>query len=236
MPQRMGKALNKALGKDILPSAGIKKRRGLRSPLVNERRRNIYTFLCKHPGSYQGDISSGLGMDMHTLRWHLDKLRQGQYIFQVRSGGRCAFCPVGLLDPDELPILLLLNRSRTRAMFMEILRSPGSTQKELGARLNTAHQTTGKHAKELQVQGLLEVVEDGRFRRYYPTALLATLSEGRSARTRSFKERLLNKLKEEGLSPEVVRMTDLELILKLKMDREVHTLIVSTDPFSEVRI
>src|SRR3989304_1282690 len=74
----------------------------------------------------------------------------------------------------------------------------GSRPPELRARGGRARQSASRLAAELADAGLVSIVEDGRFRRVYPTDVLARKRDANRARVDAFVGHLLRGLPSHG--------------------------------------
>jgi predicted transcriptional regulator len=152
-----------------------------------------------------------------------------------RSESRSAvYWPRGFLDNEDLEIMAAFGENKTRLTFLYILENPGSTQTEIGVGLETSHQSIGRVTERLDRLGLINKVDDGRFRRYYPSDLLATKRDGFGVRAKRFRDTFLAKLESEGLKPKVIRSSETEIMIQLTRGKEKALLKLSCDPFSTI--
>jgi len=74
-------------------------------------------------------------------------------------------------------------------------------------------------------------VEDGRFRRHYPTDLLAHKRAANGPRAKSFAEAFMARLSDEGLSPEPLRSEDSMIVVRFGSTAKRVVLDVPLDPY-----
>jgi predicted transcriptional regulator len=230
----IGKAFKKAVGTEMKEPEVAARRSESESLLLNSSRQEIFKFLCASPCAFLTRISEQCDLAVHTAKWHLNKMVEGGYLMRQKTGKRSVFYPAGFIDPGDVPLFELLNVEKARSIFNAILSSKGISQKELGKALNLNHQAVIWYTGRLCELDLLSAIEDGRYKRYFPTDTLAGKREGGVKRMRSFKDGLMKRLKAEGVSPEVMRSTEKELVLSLKKGSEKVVMILPVDPYATV--
>ncbi|MCK5547956.1 MAG: hypothetical protein KAI64_03010 [Thermoplasmata archaeon] len=227
---KVGKALEKAMTAPP-PEPGTLKPT---AQLMNPIRRDIFQHLCLYPCDNVSGISKAVGRSIHAVEWHLKKLIDEKYISVKRESNRTVYYPVGFLETRDIVMMENLNNRRIKELFLCIMRKPGGTQSEIGAELKTSHQSVGRTSEKLKALKLINTVDDGRFRRYYPSKLLKSRREGSRNMVKKFKKHILAKLESEGLNPAVMRSTDIEIIIRLVHGRGKAVLRLSCDPFATV--
>jgi len=227
---KVGKALEKVITTKPSEPKTTKPMAQLMSPI----RREIFQHLCTHPCSNVSKISRAVNRSIHTVEWHLKKLIEDKYISARKDLRNTVYYPLGLLGPGDLAVLEALNIQRIRDVFIQILSNPGVTQEEISVVLEISHQSVSRITEKLKGLKLITSVDDGRFRRYYPSNLLELKREGNHKRVKGFKKAVVDKLESEGLNPTVIRSTDIELMVRLIRGKEKAFLKLSCDPFSTV--
>jgi hypothetical protein len=112
------------------------------------------------------------------------------------------FHPAGLgLDDAELATLAALARPPASDLFRLAMETPGLTAVELAERVGRAG--ARRATRTLVAANVLVAVADGRYRRYYAGAAAAALEKNAGRRLRDFRRKLLRRLEEDQLAPEV---------------------------------
>lgn len=223
----MARGLGRAL-EAVLTQEGPGEDLDIEGPsLANARRRQLFRYLCLRPCARVGEIARSLGISHATARWHERDLLENGYI---EVDGTHAF-PRGLIDPEDSGLFALLSTPGRSAVLMAVFLEPGISLLDLAARVELTRQSTSKVASELSDLGLVSLVEDGRFRRHYPTDLLARKREANRPRSRAFTESLLRRLGEENLSPEVLRFETDRFFVRFGSGSQRVVLDVPVDPY-----
>jgi len=196
--------------------------------LANGRRRQVFRYLCLRPCARVGDVGRDLLMSQATVRWHAWDLVEKDYL-QVE--GNRVF-PAGLIVPEDAALFASLASKGRAAILAAAHESPGISFQELAERVRMTRQSVSKIAAELSEFGLMNLVEDGRYRRVYPTDLLVRRREANQARADAFGESLVRRLADEGLSPELIRRDETTLILRLGARARRVLLEVPLDPYT----
>ena len=196
--------------------------------LANARRRQIFRYLCLRPCARVGEIARNLGMSHATVRWHEGDLLENEYL---ELEGSSAF-PRGLIDPADAPLFALLATPGRSAVLMACFTDPGVPLLELAAAVGLTRQSVSKITSELSDRGLVTLVEDGRFRRHYPTDLLARKREANRPRAKAFADTFVRRLDEEGLSPEMLRADEGTVLVRFGTASKRIVLDVPVDPYT----
>lgn len=178
--------------------------------LANARRRLVFRFLCLRPSARIGDISRALSLSQATVRWHERNLLENGYI-EMESDH---FFPRGLIDPGDSTLFALLASPRRNDILVSCYDNPGISLLELASRIKLTRQSASKIATELSEAGLVTLVQDGRFRRLYPTGLMEKKREANRARVDAFCEHVLRRLAEDGLAPEQLRRDESTILVR----------------------
>ena len=229
-----GKALKKDLGREADIAKDIPGARGGRALFMNEKRRELFTLLCARPCLHLSGIARVMRLSVPTVRWHLNKLMAGGFITSRTHLRKMVYFPSGLLEEEDVRILAVLNDDGSKDVYTNVLESPGLSQKDLTGLLDVRHQVVMWHAARLVEAGLISIVEDGRYRRYYPTDLLQLRETAERGRHKHFREALIGLLKTDGVDPEVVRATERSLDLMVTGGTRRRSLKVPTQPFRTV--
>ena len=195
--------------------------------LANARRRQVFRYLCLRPCARVGEIGGILGLSHATVRWHERDLLENGYL---EVEGAHAF-PRGLIEPEDAPLFALLATPGRSSVLLACFTEPGVSLLELAAAVDLTRQSASKITSELSDAGLVTLVEDGRFRRHYPTDLLARKREANRPRARAFADALVRRLGEEGLSPELLRTDDGVAVVRFGSASKRVVLDVPLDPY-----
>jgi len=227
----VGRGIGRALEKAIAHEEGGATPGARGSLLMHPQRRELFRLLCLRPCSTAGELSRQSGASPNAVRYHLERLTAAKLV--VRGAG-ATYSPRGFIDPADGAVFRALAEGSTRKIYRTVMEAPGSTQRELAESLGVSRQAVFKSTNLLETQGLLTSIEDGRFRRCYPTDLLARRREANRARAKSFADVLLKELVSEGLTPQILRRTDRGILTRIARGRTSETLDLSLDPFTTV--
>ncbi len=234
MSKGVGKALEKAISSRGEEIPGARGEQDLKFEFLNKSRQEIFQFLCIHPCSYTSMISQATGISSHAINWHLRRLVESDYIHKKAVGKKTVFYPAELIHTEDIPILEILNTKKAKAIFIAIVDSEGISQGEICEKIGLKHQAVIWYTKKLESLGLISSLEDGKYRRYYPTDLLGRKKDENSKRIKFFKNHLMKRFRKEKLSPTVLRTTDEKLVVRLTRGRSKAVLTLHTDPFITV--
>jgi predicted transcriptional regulator len=209
---------------------------GTISLLFNPTRQKILQHLCAHPCDNLTQISKKMGISLPTTKFHLDKLIASGYIVSRPIGKKQIFFIIDMIDDEIIEILAALNEEMVNKIYSQINEFPGISQKELCEILDISHQGISRYLKKLLEFNLIRELKEGRYTRYFATDLLQNLERKNKKRLRGFKKLILQTLKKEGLKPELIRSTEKELVVTIKLGKDVSTLKLYARPFTSVFI
>jgi predicted transcriptional regulator len=198
------------------------------SVLMNSKRLSIFQELCNHPCSHVRALSREIGIAPPSVLWHLDKLLGRGVVKKARSGNRSVFYPAGLLEAEDVELLAVLDRHRRGPVLRAVLDRPGITQGALARAVGANSHTINA----LVDRGALEMVRDGRNRRYYPGLMLRNRREFYERRARRFKQVVLSLLAGDGLAPETGRYERDILDVRVTVGTQVKNLRLLCNPFA----
>ncbi len=223
----MARGLGKAL-ETVLAQEGPGEDLEIEGPsLANARRRQVFRYLCVRPCARVGEISRVLKLSHASVRWHERDLVENGYL---EVDGLFLF-PRGLIALEDASLFALLATPGRSAVLLACYLEPGISLLELAARVRLTRQSTSKIASELSDLSLVTLVEDGRFRRHYPTDVLARKREANRTRAKAFSEALLRRLGEDGLSPEFLRADDGVVLVRFGTGGKQVVLDLPLDPY-----
>lgn len=195
--------------------------------LANARRRQVFRYLCLRPCARVGEISRALTLSHATVRWHERSLLEDGYL---DLDGASLF-PRGLIDPEDANLFHLLSTPGRSAVLLACFSDPGISLLELADAVRLTRQSVSKIASELSGAGVVTLVEDGRFRRHYPTDLLGRKRDSNAPRSQAFADALVRRLVEDGLSPEVLRREPSAVLLRFGTADKRVLLDLPLDPY-----
>ncbi len=224
----MSRGLGRAL-ETVLAQEGPGEDLEIEGPsLANARRRQLFRYLCLRPCARVGEIGRVLGMSHATVRWHERVLLESGYL---DLDGSHVF-PRGLIDPQDAALFGVLATPGRSAVLLACFREPGVPLLELADAVDLTRQSASKITSELSDLGLVSLVEDGRFRRHYPTEVLASKRESNLPRAKAFSEALVRRLGEEGLGPELLRADPGEVLVRFGSASKHVVLDRPLDPYA----
>ncbi len=231
MSKNVGKALESAIkDPDNIKSPG-KTSEDARI-FENNIRRNIFSLLTFHPCLGMKDISDILNVSDTTVKWHIGKLVASEYLVERKFGHKRSVWPEGQIDDEDVNVFCVLSSKKTKALFIKIIKDPGMTQKEYASDFDMTHQGLSIIVNKLIGIGLVSVMSEGTHTRYYPTRLLAELSESKYDRTKAFRDFIIEKLRSGGENPKIIKSSNDRLILEIGHKTEIHVMDIGLDPFS----
>lgn len=201
---------------------------------MNPRRREIFQYLCRYPCTRLSKIARDLELSNAATKWHLERLVEKDFIVKDEVNNDTVFYPTTMIDDSDVEIFTIMNHERATPIFRKILSDSGITQKVLLTEVQLNQRTVVRHTQELERAGLIEIIQDGKFRRYYPTHLVEKMSVNYRKRVKGFRKHLLKKLKDDGVKPKVMRATDNALHVKITAGEKKSVLELGTQPFASV--
>jgi predicted transcriptional regulator len=232
--KRIGKALETVIRRDEQIVEKVTKKKVIETVLLSTARQDIYQYLCTQPCSWLSKISADLKISAHAVKWHLKKMVEKGYVSEFKIGKKTVFYPAGFVSDDDIKLLAMLNDEKAKLIFIHITENTGCAQKDLTRALGLNTQVIMWYCNALQKLGLIATIQNGRYKRYYPTELLKTRREMNFKRIKQFRDMLLRKLDDDGLQPELTRSTEGLLIVQIGFRTKKYVLNIKLDPFSTV--
>ena len=225
----------KSLGvEDEVLARKAEKEPGAVALLFNSTRQAILKHLCAHPCDNLTQIAKRTKISLPTAKFHLDKLIENGYVVVKRNGKKQVYYLADMVDESIVEILSVLNEEMINVIYRKINEMPGISQKELCEMIDISHQGISRYIKKLILLGLIREFKTGRHVRYFVTDLLTELEKANKKRLRGFEKLILQTLKKEGLKPELVRSTEKELVVQIKLGRDISTLKLYARPFTSI--
>jgi predicted ArsR family transcriptional regulator len=234
MPRRMVDAFKKEIEGEKEPPKGAEE--VIKETLtMNPRRQEILQYVCRYPCSRLAKISKDLELSMAATKWHLERLVEKTFIIKEDIAGEFVFYPVNMIDEKDVKTLSAINDERANPILRNIMKHSGIKQKDLYENVQLNQRTVIRHATALEKVGLIESIQDGKFKRYYPTKLIDKMEGDYRKRAGRFRKHMLKMLKKDGVSPKVIRTTDRDFHVRITAGEKNSTLELNTQPFISVR-
>lgn len=135
------------------------------SLLDSSCRRDIYLLIEDQPGIHLRGIAASLGMELGTVRHHLDQLVRYRLVSKVHSGGFARYYLPGY-SPEEKQFYSLTASPSRKEIIRLLTASPGLTRSDIGNQLRISAQAAGWHLSRLAEDGIIIPARDGRSVRY----------------------------------------------------------------------
>ena len=226
----MARGIGRAMEKALASKPGEAPPEAREFLLMHPQRRELFRLLCLRPCATVGELAREAKLSPNAVRWHLGRMALAGLV--VRDSA--TYYPKGFIEPTEGTLFRALADRNARDVFRAVLEAPGSTQKELSDALGVSRQSVFKAASTLSRHKLVTSIEDGRYRRYYPTGLLFTRREAHRPRAKAFADEFLKRLQAGGLTPYVLRHTDRQLLVRIAHGRAAEVVDLPLDPFTTV--
>lgn len=203
--------------------------------LMNERRQDILRYLCSHPCSHFRKIARDMKLANRNLQFHLDKLAEGRYVSARRAGNRVIYYPADMLAPANIGLRAFLNEDESAKIFSLVMKMPGISQGEASVELGIDRQKARKTLTGLQGFGLIGVIKDGRFSRYYPSEGIPRLLSSQRKQSRTFRRTLVRIMRTDGVNPQIVRLSENEMHVKVLSGRRKRVLFITINSFRDIQ-
>ncbi len=216
------------------PDADMKTARMAVSPMLNPVRRRIFEFVCRFPGTSPSQTAQALGFSLSTLRWHLEKLMEGEFLEVTRLGRKMGIYPPALVPREHCDLLIILNGRMERSIMSFIVRTKGCTQSDVIEKVGEPQQNIQSHLKKLEKYEIVMVLKDGRYRRYYPGPILDELDKIVQRRGKNFRADFLEKIKKGGIDLKVQLFSRTRMIVELSSGRERSAMVIPFTPVASI--
>ncbi len=194
------------------------------SPLMNHNRRKVFQHICLHPCSGVEAIASGTCLSRSSVLWHLGHLMDSGYAEKFQERKAQVYGPAGFIQPGSVRLFSALAKRNCMRVFCSVLSNPGLDIKLLAEGLGLPAGRLRGCVKELAVAGLVIRVMDGRHARYFPTERYEDLLSEVRARSKHLIRRLMRKLADEHLRPEIKDMKRDNAVIVLNIMGKEETL------------
>lgn len=230
MEGSFGKILKRAIGHEEKEEI---KGRPIKSPLfTHPTRQKIFEYLCERPCSHLRQIARDLNIAVPTAEWHLKKFIENDILRVVMMENKHIYYPSNMIDSEDVKIIWNLNNEKSKLIYKTIFNAPGITQKKICEELNLYQQATSFYTAQLEEAGLINSQKEGRYKRYTITKHPKEILRSNQQRRKYFRESVLKILKEEGLSPKVLRVKDWEIRIQINNHGRTSILKINSNPLS----
>lgn len=114
-----------------------------------------------------------------TVRWYLKKLEEKKLIEGGRVGGKIVYYAKGLVLPEDIEDLVLLQHPEVHMLLMKISNLPGASKKGVLEALPMEHLSKSyvylKYLEHLVDRGFVRILKDRKMNYYYLTDKLLLL-------------------------------------------------------------
>ncbi|MFX0019502.1 MAG: hypothetical protein ACFFAK_02170 [Promethearchaeota archaeon] len=118
--------------------------------LSNEKRKKIYDFIVKHPGTYFNRIVSNLNISSHVVVWHLNMLLKFQFIIKEKIENREAFFTPDV-DKRKKQLFYYVSKTKSQKIINYLkMNNIGVSKTQISSELKMHINTVGKYLKILQ--------------------------------------------------------------------------------------
>jgi predicted transcriptional regulator len=221
---KIGRALKSVVELESRTGSADRTRSRPSSPLMNPNRRKVFQYICLHPCSAVEAIVSATGISRSSVLWHLGHLMDSGYAEKFQERRSQVYGPAGFVQPGSVHIFSALAKRDCLRVFGSVLDNPGSDVKLLAERLGLPAGRLRGCMNGLAAAGLVTRVMDGRHARYFPTERYEDLLSELGTRSKHFTRRLMRKLAEEHLRPEIRDMKRENTVIILNIMGKEETL------------
>jgi len=135
--------------------------------LDHPERRAVYELITRNPGIDLTGIAQNSGMNVHTLRYHLDILSSCGKIIVMKDWGIFRYYENhGAYTEIERKIIPYI-RSPVAGPILEIIRNnPGCTQTAVSEKIGITGPTVRWYMKRFELDGIVVATREGRCTRH----------------------------------------------------------------------
>ncbi len=134
----------------------------------NQNRQNISKYIVDNPGTTKAEISSNLGINRGTVKYHVHKLESNSKIASMKLGKFTKlFKNSSELKNDEKIITSHIRGETSRILLCSILENPGITNQGLAKTLRMDKSTVHWHTNKFLEDNMIRFEKEGRYLKYY---------------------------------------------------------------------
>ena len=123
--------------------------------LALSRRRAIFEYISKYPGTYLREMESALSLSVGDLQYHLLQLEKGNMISSFPEGRRKRYFVKDEVKYVDRKILSLMRMKTPRRIVIFLLLNPDSSFKMILGQFNFTKGALSFHLKRLLKAGIL---------------------------------------------------------------------------------
>ncbi len=123
--------------------------------LALSRRRKIFEYISKFPGTYLREMEKELSLSVGDLQYHLRQLEKGRMISSLEEGRRRRYFVNDEVRYINREILSLMRLKTPRRIVIFLLINPDSSFKEILAEFNFTKGALSFHLKKLLRVGVV---------------------------------------------------------------------------------
>jgi predicted transcriptional regulator len=148
----------------LVPFAFLK----LKGKLANQNRESIYRHIHDNPGCTVSDISKREAMNVGSVRYHVDQLRDARRIVIVKIGKFVRlFRNSGVYDDREITVISALQLRTSRAILFLIRDKPGLSNKQIAEMLDIKESMAHTYLAGLLKDDIIRYEKNGQQKMYY---------------------------------------------------------------------
>ncbi|WP_052418695.1 winged helix-turn-helix transcriptional regulator [Methanolacinia paynteri] len=138
------------------------------SILDNKKRKEILEYVCENPGRCFEEIASAMDIKRDSLRYHIKRLSQGDYIvIENTDNSRRVFPNHGTFSGLERKIISMSHNPTQLKILALITKYPGIRNVDLKDELGISKSAVSWHVGKIESAGLLSCRKSGTARHYY---------------------------------------------------------------------
>jgi predicted transcriptional regulator len=126
----------------------------------------VYEYISQNPGSYLNKAAQDMGMNINTIRYHLDNLEHEGLITSKNDMNLRTYFVIDTLDKVDRNITSLLQQKRFRDMIIIVIARPGITHKGICQELALKESTVTKYLALLIDRNIIIVERMGKEKHY----------------------------------------------------------------------
>lgn len=142
--------------------------RKIRSPLDNENRKSVFNYILGNPGCTAPEVSRDQGMNMGTVRYHVQRLELESKIILKKIGKFSRiYRNASTYNDREMVIASHLRNETSRKLLQATFETPGMTNQALAERFNIDKSTVYVHMQKLLDDDIIFSETEGKQKRYF---------------------------------------------------------------------
>lgn len=124
--------------------------------LALSRRRTIFEYISKFPGTYLREMEKELSLSLGDLQYHLRQLEKANVISPLTEGKRKRYFVSDEVRYFDRKVLSVIRMKTPRRIVMFLLLHPDSSFKEILAEFNFTKGALSFHLKRLLKAGIIK--------------------------------------------------------------------------------